>query len=95
MADAQKDAAAQAEGGTLEAGDFASLLTKEFKPKSDRSKEAVENAVQTLAEQVLQDSTVISDDVIGTIEAIIAEIDQKLTEQVNKIISMTAAAFLI
>ena len=86
MADAQTDAEGQAEGATtIETGDFASLLTKEFKPKSDRSKEAVENAVQTLAEQVLQDSTVISDDVIGSIEAIIAEIDQKLTEQVNAI----------
>ena len=72
--------------GAIEANEFESLLQKEFKPKSDRSKEAVENAVQTLAEQVLQDSTVISDDVIGTIEAIIAEIDQKLTEQVNAII---------
>ena len=27
---------------TLEGGDFSSLLNKEFKPKSDRAKEAVE-----------------------------------------------------
>ena len=38
---------------TLEAGDFAALLSKEFKPKSDRAKEEVESAVRTLAEQVL------------------------------------------
>jgi type VI secretion system protein ImpC len=46
----------------------------------------VETAVRTLAEQALRDTAVVSDDVIGTIKAIIAEIDQKLTEQVNLIL---------
>ena len=41
--------------------------------------------MQTLAEQVLTDSSLISDDVIASIEAIIAEIDKKLTEQVNAV----------
>ena len=35
----------------------ASLLQQEFKPKSDRTKEAVENAVKTLASQVLSDNS--------------------------------------
>lgn len=86
MADAQTDTEAQAETGTLEAGDFASLLEKEFKPKSERSREAVESAVATLAEQALKETAVLSADVMGTIEAMIAEIDQKLTEQVNLIL---------
>ena len=30
---------------------FAALLDREFKPKSDRAREAVESAVQTLAQQ--------------------------------------------
>ncbi len=34
----------------------------------------------------MRDTAVVSDDVIGTIKAIIAEIDQKLTEQVNLIL---------
>ena len=78
----------QAEGEvqeSIQASDFDSLLKKEFKPKSDRSKEAVETAVQTLAEQLIKDTAVISSDVIGTIQALIAEIDQKLTDQVNLI----------
>ncbi|HHJ17514.1 MAG TPA: type VI secretion system contractile sheath large subunit [Gammaproteobacteria bacterium] len=86
MADAQTEGGTQAEAGTIEAGDFASLLDKEFKPKSERSREAVESAVATLAEQALKDTAVLSSDVIGTIEAMIAEIDQKLTEQVNLIL---------
>jgi type VI secretion system protein ImpC len=85
MAETEKEAQAQGEAETLEASEFSTLLNKEFKPKSDRSKEAVEQAVQTLAAQVLSDSTLVSDDVIASIEAIIAELDKKLTEQVNAI----------
>jgi len=86
MAEEKAEAQAGAEAQTLDAGGFSDLLAKEFKPKSDRAKEAVENAVATLAEQVLKDTAVISDDVIESIQAIIAEIDLKLTEQVNLIL---------
>ena len=78
-------AAAEAPTETLETGDFASLLQKEFKPKSERAKEAVEDAVKTLAEQALAKTNLISDDAVKSIEAIIAEIDKRLTDQVNKI----------
>lgn len=83
MAEAKKD---QQAGATLEADQFTSLLQKEFKPKTDRARAEVENAVLTLAQQALRESTVVSDDVVGTIKAIIAEIDKKLTDQVNLII---------
>lgn len=86
MADDKQTEAQQAEGEAIEASEFDVLLKKEFKPKSERSKEAVESAVQTLAEQLLKETAVISSDVIGTIQAFIAEIDQKLTEQINAII---------
>jgi type VI secretion system protein ImpC len=39
-----------------------------------------------LAAQALQSTTLISDDAIKTIESIIAEIDRKLTEQINQVI---------
>jgi len=76
----------QTETTTLEADQFTSLLQKEFKPKTDRARMEVENAVRTLAEQALRETSVISDDVMGTIKAIIAEIDAKLSEQVNVIL---------
>ncbi|WP_293372420.1 type VI secretion system contractile sheath large subunit [Nevskia sp.] len=72
--------------GTVESGDFASLLNKEFKPKSDRAKDEVESAVRTLAEQVLQKSDIVSDDVTQTINAYIAELDRKITEQLNLVL---------
>ncbi|WP_333676213.1 type VI secretion system contractile sheath large subunit [Dyella sp.] len=68
---------------TVDAGDFASLLNKEFKPKSDRAREEVESAVRTLAEQVLNKADIVSDDVTQTINAYIAELDRKISEQLN------------
>ena len=76
----------QAEVGLTEASDFSSLLNKEFKPKSDRAKEEVESAVSTLAQYVLKGVSTVSDDAIKSIQSIIAEIDRKLTDQVNLIL---------
>lgn len=85
MAESNPEAQEQAEGTTMEASEFSSLLKKEFKTKTDRAKEAVETAVQTLAEQALSETSLISDDTLGSIEAMIAELDKRLTEQVNVI----------
>ena len=76
----------QADLAWAELGDFSSLLNKEFKPKSDRAKEAVESAVSTLAEYVLKGVSTVSDDTVKSIQGIIAEIDRKLTEQINLIL---------
>ena len=83
MAEATLEKSAQTT--VQEADQFAVLLQREFKPKTDRARAEVENAVRTLAEQALRETTVVSDDVIGTIKAIIAEIDKKLSDQVNLI----------
>jgi len=86
---ADTDANVQLQGGateTLEVNEFSSLLQREFKPKTDQAKEAVEHAVRTLAEHALQHTTLISHDVIKSIESLIAAIDQKMSEQINQII---------
>jgi len=70
----------------LEMSEFESLLTKEFKPKSDSVTDAVKSAVRTLSEQALSETALISGDTVRTIESIVAEIDRKLSEQVNQII---------
>ncbi|MDB5922310.1 MAG: type VI secretion system contractile sheath large subunit [Burkholderiales bacterium] len=75
----------QAEALTLGGNELANLLQKEFKPKSDEAKGAVEQAVRTLAEQALSQTKLIGSDVVKSIEAIIAELDRKLSEQVNLI----------
>src|SRR3972149_3887331 len=72
-------------GASLEGNDLASLLQKEFKPKSDEARSAVENAVQTLAQQALAQTQLIGKDVVKSIESMIAAIDRKLSDQVNQI----------
>src|SRR6187431_2543331 len=80
------EASKASEVGTVEASEFASLLKKEFKPQTDRAREEVESAVLTLAQQALASTPVVSEDAVESIQAIIAEIDRKLSEQINAII---------
>jgi type VI secretion system protein ImpC len=85
MAEANTQVETEAAPEAFEVSEFGTLLEKEFRPKTDRAKEAVESAVKTLAEQALAGSVVVSADVLHTIEAMIAELDHKLSEQVNLI----------
>ncbi|MHC4284680.1 MAG: type VI secretion system contractile sheath large subunit [Planctomycetota bacterium] len=80
----QKEAQA-AEAVAIEPNEFDKLLKKEFKPKTDHARDAISSAVRTLAEQALAETTLVSDDSVNTIEAIIAQIDKKLSEQINMI----------
>ena len=70
---------------TLEMSDFEKLLNQEFKPKSEEANSAVQNAVKTLVGQALENTALVSDNSIKTIEGIIAELDKKISEQVNLI----------
>ena len=87
MSDAQLSPNPAAEGVAESSamGDFATLLNREFKPKSDRAREAVEVAIQTLASQALASTSLISNDALRSIEAMIVAIDAKLSEQVNAV----------
>jgi type VI secretion system protein ImpC len=86
MAEVETEAAGGAEATAFGSSDFENLLQKEFRPKSDQAKSAVEQAVKTLAAQALANTALVSDDALRTIEGIVSEIDKKLTEQVNLIL---------
>ncbi len=86
MADVETQAQAQPQAAVREVSEFDALLQKEFRPKTDRARTEVEAAVRTLAEQALATTVVVSDDVVRTIESIIAEVDKKLSQQVNQIL---------
>jgi type VI secretion system protein ImpC len=83
MAETQKQS--EAASATMEVNEFTSLLNKEFKPQTDGAKSEIENAVKTLAQQALSSTKLISSDVVQSINAMIAEIDKKLSEQINQI----------
>jgi type VI secretion system protein ImpC len=70
----------------VEVDDISSILKQSFKPRSEQAATEVENAVQTLVTQALQDSSLVKDDVIGTVEEMIARIDEKLSAQMNAIL---------
>jgi len=85
MVDRQTQEQTAAQGVEVAGDEFASLLLKEFRPKTDQAKEAVEQAVRTLAAQALEGAA-ITDDVVVTIEGMIAALDRKLSEQINVIL---------
>lgn len=84
MADKQTESALAAV--EFEGSDLASLLKKEFKPKTEEAKGAVETAVQTLAQQALAQTQLIGKDTVKSIEDMIAAIDKKLSDQINQIL---------
>src|SRR5258705_1988708 len=86
MAEETLTQASALQGIEYQGNEFAALLNKEFKPKSDDAKSAVEQAVLTLAQQALAQTNLISSDVIMSIEAMIAELDRRLSKQVNTIL---------
>ncbi|WP_175959135.1 type VI secretion system contractile sheath large subunit [Burkholderia pyrrocinia] len=66
--------------------EFAALLQKEFKPKTAEARESVERAVRTLAQQALEHTVGMTTDAYGSVKQIIAEIDRKLSDQINQIL---------
>jgi len=86
MATEKAQTAGQATETEFAPDDFTALLRKEFKPASDERANRIEQAVATLAQQVLADASIISDDAFSTMDALRAAIDRKLTEQVNQVI---------
>ena len=85
MAEQQAVGMQQMTGVELEGSAFGDLLNQEFKPKSDEQADAIAAGVTTLAAQALADTALVSDDVLKTIEGLIAEIDKRMSEQLNAI----------
>ena len=86
MATEARQAQTAGQTTTQDPEDFSSLLKQSFKPRTERAASDVENAVSTLVKEALSDQSMIKEDVLDTIEAMIAKLDAKLTEQVNQII---------
>ncbi len=86
MAEPEQNQAAAQQGATAESNEFASLLQKQFKPQTDRAREEVESAVKTLAQHALEKTSLIGSDVVESINAMIAEIDKKMSAQINAIV---------
>jgi type VI secretion system protein ImpC len=82
----QQEKTPSAEAAFQDADEFASLLKQSFKPRSERAATEVDNAINTLVQQALADTSIIKEDVLDTIEDMIARLDEKLSDQMNAII---------
>src|ERR1035438_2957747 len=82
----EAQAAPAAAPAAVEVDEFKSLLNKEFRARDPQKQTAVQEAVKTLAGIAIDKAKLISPDVTRTISAMIAEIDKKLSEQINLII---------
>jgi type VI secretion system protein ImpC len=79
----------QKQGAVTETRDpeaFSDLLKKSFKPRNDSAAAEVENAVAALVQQALADTSLVKEDVLDTIDSMIAKLDQQLSIQLNEII---------
>jgi type VI secretion system protein ImpC len=85
MADAKQETQAQAGAATAQVSEFDVLLNKQFNPQTNTAKQEVEGAVRTLAQQALASTQLISSDVVQSIQAMIAQIDKKMSDQINQI----------
>jgi type VI secretion system protein ImpC len=81
----QKDVG-QGQVATRDADEFGSLLKQSFKPRNERAATEVESAIKTLVSQALSDTSLIKNDVLDTLDEMIAHLDRKLTEQMNEIL---------
>ena len=74
------------ETATRDLDEFSSLLKQSFKPRNERAASEVQSAITTLVTTALADSNLVKGDVLDTIDEMIAQIDKKLSDQMNQII---------
>ncbi|GLK65511.1 type VI secretion system contractile sheath large subunit [Paracoccus kondratievae] len=82
--ESQAQVASQDALGSLD--EFSDILKQTIKPRTDVAAKEVDNAVAALVREALDDESLIAEDVIDTIDAILSKLDQKLTEQLNEVI---------
>ncbi|AUH32949.1 type VI secretion system contractile sheath large subunit [Paracoccus tegillarcae] len=75
----------QQDAGLNELNEFSDILRQTIKPRTDVAAKEVDNAVVALVQEALEDQTLIGEDVIDTITAMLAKMDKKLSDQLNQI----------
>lgn len=73
------------DAGLGELNEFSDILRQTIKPRSEVAAKEVDNAVVALVNEALEDQTLIGEDVIDTISAMLAKMDKKLSEQLNQV----------
>lgn len=87
--DAMREQAAvsgEAQERTRDLSEFADILNQEIKPRTDEGKRSVEKALSALIGEAMEDQTLIDGNVLSTLDAMLAKLDKKLSDQTNAIL---------
>lgn len=76
---------AVAEGRLSELDEFRDVFKTKVKPKNEEAQKEADNAVNALVRQAMENQSVLSDDLMDTVAQLTAELDRKLTAQINEI----------
>jgi type VI secretion system protein ImpC len=68
------------------ADEFQSLLTRAFRPRSNDQAVEIRAAVERLVQEAVKDVRFVSNNAIRSIQAMIADIDEKLSKQLNHVL---------
>lgn len=66
--------------------EFSDILKQTVKPRTEVAAKEVNNAVVALAREALGDQSLVAEDVLDTIDAMLAMLDEKLSQQMNEIL---------
>ena len=83
------EAQTEAQGGAAgldELSEFNVILKQTIKPRTEVAAKEVDNAVAALVTQAMGDQALIQEDAIDTIDAMLAQLDKKLSDQMNAVI---------
>lgn len=88
MSDTKSDASPATDEtvDTITLDTLSEMLEAEFRPQTSEASDAVVTAVNTLADQLVTSEMTVGDDAIKAIEALVAEIDSRIAQQMNEIL---------
>ncbi len=66
--------------------EFSDILKQTIKPRSEVAAKEVDNAVVALVREAMNDQTLVAEDVIDTVDAMLAKLDKKLSDQMNAVL---------
>ncbi|MEC7761520.1 MAG: type VI secretion system contractile sheath large subunit [Pseudomonadota bacterium] len=69
-----------------ELSEFSDILKKTIKLRTEGADEDVDNAVMALVREAMDDDTLVDDDVIDTVDKMLAKLDAKLSSQMDEIL---------
>ncbi len=86
MAEDAQVQSGEAQGSLSELEDFSAILKQTINPTTENAEKAIDSALATVVQAAVADQSLIDEDVIDTINSMIAGLDEQLSAQTNEIL---------